>query len=66
MNGAGATETAAFGSAVVFDLMVGHKLSGPGGWNAVLRVLLGCAVAAAVAIGIFMQQEKKLEDKMLA
>ena len=64
--GAGSTETLAFALAMVFDLQVGRLLSQPSGWNGVLSTLLTFSVGAAVLVAVFMQQEKRLEDKMLA
>jgi len=62
----GSTETLAFASAMVFDLQVGRLLSRPAGWNGVISTLLTFSVGAAVLVAVFMQQEKRLEDKMLA
>jgi sugar phosphate permease len=58
----GATETGAFGAAMLFDLLVGKMLApGGAGWPGVLKVLLGAAIAAAVVTTIFMEQERRLE-----
>lgn len=52
-----ATETGAFGVAMLFDLLVGKFLApGGAGWPGVLKVLLGAACAAAVVTTIFMEQ----------
>ncbi len=51
---------------MVFDLQVGRLLSRPAGWNGVISTLLTFSVGAAVLVAVFMQQEKRLEDKMLA
>ena len=64
--GAGSTETLAFAAAMVFDLQVGRLLKQPAGWNGVISTLLAFSVGAAVLVAVFMQQEKRLEDKMLA
>ena len=64
--GTGSTETLAFAAAMVFDLQVGHLLKQPAGWNGVVSTLLAFSVGAAVLVAVFMQQEKQLEDKMLA
>ena len=64
---AAATETGAFGAAMLFDLAVGKMLApGGGGWPAVIKILLGAAMAATVVTTIFMEQERRLEQKILA
>ena len=65
-RGVGSTETLAFAAAMVFDLQVGRLLKQPAGWNGVISTLLAFSVGAAVLVAIFMQQEKRLEDKMLS
>mmetsp|Transcript_17112 Transcript_17112/g.51192 ORF Transcript_17112/g.51192 Transcript_17112/m.51192 type:complete len:587 (+) Transcript_17112:144-1904(+) len=63
----GATETGAFFCAMIFDVLVGKFLApGGAGWPGVLKLLLGAAAAATVVCTIFMEQERRLEQKTIA
>lgn len=63
----GATETGAFFCAMIFDVVVGRLLRpGAGGWPAILKVLLATAGAATIVCTIFMEQERRLEQKTIA
>ena len=63
---AGLCETAAYGSAMVFDIFMGQWLKGPNGYGKMMSTLLLCSVGAVIFIGAFMQQEKVYEDNLVS